>query len=95
MNGAEARVLEETGGLDLAGLLERHDRPSSESASRSCNQGCLANEAPEGQLADELRALLVARIWQRAARLLHAFGRYYTLPGGLRLRRELLSWGLA
>ena len=49
-----------------------------------------------------LRALLVAPDLAEsdgsrpvAARLLHASGRRHTLPGGLRLRRELLSWGLA
>ena len=56
VDGAEARVLEEADEVDLAGLLERHNRPSSESASRSCSQGCFTNEAPEGQLTDELRS---------------------------------------
>ena len=35
VDGAEARVLEEADEVDLAGLLERRDRPNSESASRS------------------------------------------------------------
>ena len=33
VDGAEARVLEEANEVDLAAFLERHDRPSSESAS--------------------------------------------------------------
>ena len=80
MDGAGARALEEAAEVDLAGLLERHDRPSFESASRSCSQGCFAKETPEGQLTDELRALLIAPN-------LHVSGRRRTLPGGLRLRR--------
>ena len=79
VDDAEARVLEEADEVDLAGLLERHDRSSSESASRSCSHG---------QLIDELRALLVASdlaevgsFQSVAVRLLHAFSRRRTLPG--------------
>ena len=39
VNVTEARLLEETDGVDLVGVLERHDRSSSESASRSCTHG--------------------------------------------------------
>ena len=52
--------------------------------------GCFANEAPEGQLTDDLRALLVIASDLAegngsrpvTVRLLHASGRIETLPGG-------------
>ena len=61
MDGSEVRVLEEANKVRLSGLLEREDRGALEAQVRLELLRDLADEALEGELADQqLRGLLVA-----------------------------------
>jgi hypothetical protein len=101
VDGAEVGVLEQADEVSLGGLLQRGDGGGLEAEVGLEVLRDLADQALEGQLADEqLRALLVlADLAQRhgaraeAVRLLHAAGRRGRLAR--RLGRQLLPRGLA
>mgnify|MGYP003702535581 FL=1 len=96
MDGAQVGVLEEPDEVRLGGLLQRGDGGALEAEVGLEVLRDLADEALEGELADEqLRALLVlADLPERdgarpePVRLLHAAGGRRRLPR--RLRRQLL-----
>uniref|UniRef100_A0A0E0PTU2 Uncharacterized protein n=1 Tax=Oryza rufipogon TaxID=4529 RepID=A0A0E0PTU2_ORYRU len=101
VDGAQVGVLKEPDEVRLGGLLQRGDGGALEAEVGLEVLGDLADEALEGELADEqLRALLVlADLTERdgagpeAVRLLHAAGGRGRLPR--RLGRQLLPRRLA
>ena len=106
VDGAQVGVLEQTDQVGLAGLLQGHDGRALEAQVGLEVLSDLADEALEGQLADQqLGRLLVAtdlaesdRSGPVPMRFLHAAGRRSALAGGLRgqlLPRRLSAGGLA